>query len=80
MSSLDDNKDIYNDMNLDTDNYKSNENTFGSQLANYSLNTNFELQGQIGHLGEIQSATDLALDLDIPDVDIDLKDDSPKEN
>ena len=44
-------------MNLDTDNYKSNENTFGSNLADQGmnpfgsnladsgLNTNFELQG-----------------------------------
>lgn len=29
-------------------------------------------------MGEIKSATDLALDLEIPDVDIDLDDDSPK--
>jgi hypothetical protein len=80
LSDENDNKDLCKDMNIDTDNYKSNENTFGSNLADYSHNTNFELQGQIGHLGEIKSATDLALDLEIPDVDIDLDDDSPKNN
>ena len=57
LSNDDDNKDLCNDMNLDTDNYKSNENTFGSNLADKGmnpfgsnladsgLNTNFELQG-----------------------------------
>jgi len=39
----DDNKDLCKDMNIDTDNYKSNENTFGSMLSNYSQNTNFDL-------------------------------------
>jgi|TARA_B110000285_G_C15045503_1_gene574097 hypothetical protein len=39
----DDNKDLCKDMNIDTDNYKSNENTFGSMLGNYSQNTNFDL-------------------------------------
>jgi len=39
----DDNKDLCKDMNIDTDNYKSNENTFGSMLGNYSQITNFDL-------------------------------------
>ena len=43
LSDDDDNKDLGKDMNIDTDNYKSNENTFGSNLADFSLNTNFEL-------------------------------------